>query len=906
MQNEQLRTRANAVSTIGSYCPSEEQYLYFNPHSPAAAVAQDDCNNSTEPTILDEVEVLDLDAVFCSDEENDYTWLYVSPKAKLTPADRALSPLQWCRQVLDNPRPEIEAAKRSLCLRLEQGLEMSELSCVSALGSCLLLASRINLIILVVSPYPTAPCSYPPTPPLRPHTISQSTAGEVPVTVPVAGISPLSNGFHSSSSVKSSNKQILTERPASLYSSSHPSLHLALTPTGKEFPGVAESSPAAVCPAVPHRYSSRPSLLSRQSSIDSELSTSEFEDDSISMGYKLQDLTDVQIMARLQEESLRQDYASTSASATRRSSGFSFHAGRRGVSSDVEYERYSLDDEEEEYDRLPPPQTQLPRCTPLHRGIPHSQTFSSIRDCRRSPSSQHLSSYGYPQYSSPTLAYTPEPQQGYRANADKLRRSMPNLARVPSTTNHTSSPSTVRNSQSFDSSNGLSRLQSSIPSPGQLQHRVHSVGNFPSAVRQPLKATAYVSPTVQGPAGIPSSVSLHSVSSSGIPLPNKPGTPGSQGRSALPRPASVIGGSGIPRSKIAQPGRRADYWKSQPKKFCQYCKCWIADNKPSIEFHERGKNHKENVAAKINEIKKKSTEKAKQEERMSKEFEAMEEAALKAYQEDLKRLGADSESKAAEPRRELQRELQREPRRDPQREPRRDPRRDPRREQAEKRASGAGSGGEGDWVEAVTDDGYTYYYNSVTGESRWDKPEQFQERTGIAEKRTSCPWIEALSPEGYTYYYNTVSGESTWEKPEDYTPNEAEVGSSVPTEGQEKPPSPESGASSEENGACEGEVTLYLYNLCTLRKGHSCKVLPICLLSFHIEEKSSGRGELIKVIRGEGHTAVASEVPSEPKLKFKERTITSLGGDAGEDVAFKRRKLENGKSRNLRQRGGDD
>lgn len=54
------------------------------------------------------------------------------------------------------------------------------------------------------------------------------------------------------------------------------------------------------------------SALSSQSSIDSELSTS---DDSISMGYKLQDLTDVQIMARLQEES---KYASLSMRHTSR------------------------------------------------------------------------------------------------------------------------------------------------------------------------------------------------------------------------------------------------------------------------------------------------------------------------------------------------------------------------------------------------------------------------------------------------------------------------------------------------------------------------------------------------------------------------------------------------------------
>ncbi|XP_010151300.1 PREDICTED: SLAIN motif-containing protein 1 isoform X2 [Eurypyga helias] len=156
---------------------------------------------------------------------------------------------------------------------------------------------------------------------------------------------------------------------------------------------------------------------------------------------------------------------------------------------------------------------------------------------------------------------------------NKLRRSMPNLARMPSTPTinsnpgFASSPVTVRNSQSFDSnlhgaSNGISRMQSSIPSPGQLQHRVHSVGHFPVSVRQPLKATAYVSPTVQGGGGsssssssIPVSNNSQLYSNTGIPMPNKTVSQGIVGRSALPRPSLAINGSGIPRSKIAHPVR---------------------------------------------------------------------------------------------------------------------------------------------------------------------------------------------------------------------------------------------------------------------------------------------------------------------------------------------------------------
>ncbi|XP_058293986.1 SLAIN motif-containing protein 1 isoform X7 [Hylobates moloch] len=376
----------------------------------------------------------------------------------------------------------MEAARRSLCFRLEQGNSSRWRSLFSS----------------------TASLAFPYS--------------------PVARLSPYSNGINTPSFSKTSNKAILTPEK-----------------TG---------------------YTSRGSPLSPQSSIDSELSTSELEDDSISMGYKLQDLTDVQIMARLQEESLRQDYASTSASVSRHSSSVSLSSGKKGTCSDQEYDRYSLEDEEE-FDHLPPPQPRLPRCSPFQRGIPHSQTFSSIRECRRSPSSQYFPSNNYQQqqYYSPQ-AQTPD-QQPNRTNGDKLRRSMPNLARMPSTTaisSNVSSPVTVRNSQSFDSSlhgagNGISRIQSCIPSPGQLQHRVHSVGHFPVSIRQPLKATAYVSPTVQGSSNMPLSNGLQLYSNTGIPTPNKAAASGIMGRSALPRPSLAINGSNLPRSKIAQPVR---------------------------------------------------------------------------------------------------------------------------------------------------------------------------------------------------------------------------------------------------------------------------------------------------------------------------------------------------------------
>ncbi|XP_019112902.1 SLAIN motif-containing protein 1a isoform X2 [Larimichthys crocea] len=538
-QNEQLRSRANAVNncSIGPHlsqtsllpclhggattpCPSdnfsakygisspaqthpcapglggpaeeeeEDSFAYFQPSSvsPDAAVG-DSSTAGASGTVLDEVDILDLNMVLPVGEPD--SWLYVSPKAKLH-GESILSPLQWCRQVLDHPGPEVELAKMTLCHRLDQ------------------------------APLPSSGQSFvQPTLPLRPSC------------------------------------------------------------------SFSDRAPTFLSNSTLHNVGRRHAAISPQSSLDSEVGVSELEDDTISvMSYKLQDMTDVEVMARLQEESLRQDYASTSATASRRSSSFSLHSLRRSE-MDLEEE----DEEDEGYDQLPPPQPRLFRTGSMQRGgLPHSHTFSSIRDCRRTSATPQFSLSGLSQYSGPS-SLTTETHTAYRNSTDKLRRSMPNLIRAPSMPSVPSIPclaspvnppshgpsslpmiSSLRSSQSFDSSNGLARLQSSIPSPGQLSQRVQSVGNFPTTTRHPLKATAYVSPTVQqGPnsTSLSSSISLHSIpSSTALSQPLKPSIslvpqPLKTGanqlaipRSSLPRPASFVGTSGLPRaSKITQPTR---------------------------------------------------------------------------------------------------------------------------------------------------------------------------------------------------------------------------------------------------------------------------------------------------------------------------------------------------------------
>ncbi|XP_016335508.1 SLAIN motif-containing protein 2-like isoform X3 [Sinocyclocheilus anshuiensis] len=432
-----------------------------------------------ETSVLDEVDILDLEDMDCLNEEED-SWLY---EAKLnSPLQKALSPIVWCRQALDNPSPDMESAKRSLLHRLDLTM--------SANKRRSLYNSSYSPQVAYGSPYST------------------NTAN-----------SPYTSGFNSPSSSPSRVPVVK---------------QLVLPGSAGHQRGSADRNAQAVSP---------------QSSVDSELSTSEMDEDSVgsSTTYKLNDVTDVQILARMQEESLRQEYAAT---ASRRSSGSSCQSLRRGTLSDQELDAQSLEDDEEAVHHSY--HTPANRFSPSPRHSPRVSPRNSPRS--RSPARSLEYSRGSPQ---PIISRLQQPRhslQGHDTqtnaikNEEKLRRSLPNLTR--SSSGPTAEP--VKNSRSCESN-----LQ--VPNGGSPRHQSQSAIPLSCCFGEETdfmpSSSKLRTPAAPSPLALRQPMKVMSNHGSGTATPTHSMAPP---RSGLPRPtANAGGGLPVPRSKLVQPVRRS-------------------------------------------------------------------------------------------------------------------------------------------------------------------------------------------------------------------------------------------------------------------------------------------------------------------------------------------------------------
>ena len=75
----------------------------------------------------------------------------------------------------------------------------------------------------------------------------------------------------------------------------------------------------------------------------------------------------------------------------------------------------------------------------------------------------------------------------------------------------------------------------------------------------------------------------------------------------------------------------------------------------------------------------------------------------------------------------------------------------------------AGSESPSKWTEHKAPDGRTYFYNSATRQSSWEKPDALK---STAERLLSqCPWKEYVADNGKVYFHNTSTKESVWTIP---------------------------------------------------------------------------------------------------------------------------------------------
>ncbi|CAH0407048.1 unnamed protein product [Chilo suppressalis] len=288
-----------------------------------------------------------------------------------------------------------------------------------------------------------------------------------------------------------------------------------------------------------------------------------------------------------------------------------------------------------------------------------------------------------------------------------------------------------------------------------------------------------------------------------------------------------------------------EYWKSQARKYCEFCKCWFADNKVSISFHENGKRHKESVQKHISQLSKKSAKEFKQQGKMDEDIKKMEAAAMAAYLKDVQN-NADLTSKN------INKMLDENSSNDV----------------VVTTVAASNTKKQPVWHEVKNDDGSSYYWNKVTNETTWDTPDSFlsivdQEKEKL-KKGKSDKVKEKQKKEMHKEAVKEVNAHIARERMKELAPKREESSAPVATYG----PAPRA---SVPYGSWTPVVNERIQNVdLQLPKTKEVEPPPVVM---------------------------------EPEtVEFREKRVESLGDGP---VEFKRRKLNNAR-RNMRQKLDDE
>ncbi|XP_021773488.1 zinc finger protein ZOP1-like [Chenopodium quinoa] len=87
-----------------------------------------------------------------------------------------------------------------------------------------------------------------------------------------------------------------------------------------------------------------------------------------------------------------------------------------------------------------------------------------------------------------------------------------------------------------------------------------------------------------------------------------------------------------------------EYWVSQGKHWCDFCKIFITNNPSTIRNHEMGQRHKDSVSKRLVDMRKEKAAKEKQEKEDARTLQQIEAKATRSYQKDI----ASQESKQSQ------------------------------------------------------------------------------------------------------------------------------------------------------------------------------------------------------------------------------------------------------------------